>query len=317
MGQVDRGELKAHRVIVRLDIWSMYVNGDLEKHMIIDLASVQAQKRFFKKGMDAYGRYVADNFHHIHLSSKASEVLLKWRGKILIDYFEVVDDTGKPLRMLKALLEEARGPQRMRSVWSEQKPIAPPPIAFKAPPTPGRGSPCAQAAMGVSGSSGVFHPALSQAPPCIPPMPTRPPPCASVLPLVVKQMPVGSPPFASDGMKASNANFAASEVGNEKREPENALTLAAGYPVVTSSAVALTPSTDESWIEPVAKWAKACLGVGDSSGMIGSSQALAVISPVFCPPPAQDSTAELSSQARGSPLWGTLMTQTPHLTRRR
>jgi hypothetical protein len=174
-----------------------------------------------------------------------------------------VDHAGLIIRDLQSLLDESRGaqPRSTPRPASFKDTLAQPPIFVAAlatlstlqenRPAVGVSGSSGGPAVGVSGSSGVSDTALSRATPVISPMPTRQPPCAS------QASPANPLPKSSDGMKASNVNLAASEVGIVKREPENALPLAASLPVPTGGAAALSPRNDDSFLVLAPKWAKA------------------------------------------------------------
>ena len=59
---------------------------------LIDFSTHKAQVKIFNKGPDGYGKWVADNFHHIAKTLGRGEILVEWRGEVPWEYNHVVSD---------------------------------------------------------------------------------------------------------------------------------------------------------------------------------------------------------------------------------
>ena len=76
--------------MVRIDLFKLYQRDALNKHSIIDLSDVPAQKRYYNKGRAGYGVEVYDLHPSLFMSARVQEVLLMWRGSLPFDAFEVL-----------------------------------------------------------------------------------------------------------------------------------------------------------------------------------------------------------------------------------
>ena len=80
-------------LIVTPDLWQWFQDEALSQDRIIDLSSQKAQRAFFSKGADGYGRRVSQNLHELQKALFAKEVLIKWRGCVPLKCCVVVDRT--------------------------------------------------------------------------------------------------------------------------------------------------------------------------------------------------------------------------------
>ena len=110
MGESVRNE-KDH-VFVRIDLNRLIETKELSASDVIDMSDHHAIKKFFTKPLDEYGTYVVENFSHAHkLATSSKEILIKWRGSIPLEAFEVVNEyNGSPKGWLMDLLKDMSRP---------------------------------------------------------------------------------------------------------------------------------------------------------------------------------------------------------------
>ena len=92
LGRENRGEDPKQQMMAKIDLWAWYQAGGLTEDMVIDLSAQPRQAAFFGKPPGEFGEWFEDNFHHIRKAGVAKEILIKWRGAVPIQYFEIVDD---------------------------------------------------------------------------------------------------------------------------------------------------------------------------------------------------------------------------------
>ena len=95
---------------VRIDIWAWHQSGTMPNGAIIDLSNSNAQHMFVERPNDGLPTVSSDEmWEAIRLSRLFKEVLLCWRGKVPLQYFEVINDnTGIVLGKLDDLLAMER-----------------------------------------------------------------------------------------------------------------------------------------------------------------------------------------------------------------
>jgi hypothetical protein len=279
--QSTHAELEENQVLVKIDLWAWYQQCEVTMDMIIDLSTHEARKHYFEKGTDAYGSYVEDHFHDmIKYSEKMKEVLLKWRGNIPLEYFQVVDDCGHYIDEYTTLLAKARGTQPRSSSILSPTPDQPQ-IRAKARP---RHREVIAPVVGASVSSGVGDAVPCQAKSVIPPMPRRPPPCPS------QASPANPLPMSSVYNNSINVNIASSDIGKEECVLETIPLLADGLPNPKSMPKSLHPRNDALFVEPAPKCAKASGVVANPLIARLTAKTPTVLAPPLdaatrCPPP--------------------------------
>ena len=99
LSEEECSALSQETVAVRIDIWAWYQSGSMPPQGVVDLSNHIAQKKFFKKGsFEEYGFDQDDAVIGVRHALEQKEILLKWRGKIPLRFFEVIDDvTGQVL----------------------------------------------------------------------------------------------------------------------------------------------------------------------------------------------------------------------------
>ena len=175
MGESSRGE--TDNIFVRIHVGRLRETGELGEGDVIDMSSTVAFKKFFQKKPDGYGEYVKNNFAHAHcLATGSKELLVKWRGRVPWDAFEVVDEyDGSPISMLRDFLVK-KGSQptssgvQPTSAASERKGLT---LRRQAPTLP-TSSGARLALSGAQAKAASQRPInIAETDAIIPPMPTR------------------------------------------------------------------------------------------------------------------------------------------------
>ena len=85
-----RKEKPEQQILVKIDLWGWFQSGLFNEDQMVDLSSLEAARRFFKKGQPDYGLYVEQCFFAVSRSVEEQEILIKWRGTVPLEFIERV-----------------------------------------------------------------------------------------------------------------------------------------------------------------------------------------------------------------------------------
>jgi hypothetical protein len=90
--------------MLKIDLWSWYQSGSLEEHMVIDLSSPEAVRNYF----DKYAEYCSPSIcHDMH----TKEILLKWRGRVPLEFVECDEFWREAFRKEEVKLQDPQTPE--------------------------------------------------------------------------------------------------------------------------------------------------------------------------------------------------------------
>ena len=108
MGEKTWGRSDDGVIFCKIDIWSWFVSGSMPEVGVIDISNQKKLAKVFKGGPGQCSLYVQQNQEHLIKTRECKEVLLKWRGRIPLKYFTVIDtDTGEDIGSLQWFIERA------------------------------------------------------------------------------------------------------------------------------------------------------------------------------------------------------------------